>query len=211
MIKKYVLNNIRLKVLSIFLAILFWFAVSYTGDTKMTLTAPVNLSNLPAHQIIKQIDPDQVLLSISGPVSIIKNLRAKDIHIKLDLTDIKAGKNTLNLLKDNVLLPKGIKIENIKPDTINVETDVLVEKRLKVSVKLDKKWSGIYKIKSWSPQYLTVEGAKESLQAKDVIETKIVDGNFINDEEEVYVEVDTKGMFISKIKPDIVKVILKRL
>ncbi|MCX7965666.1 MAG: CdaR family protein [Syntrophorhabdaceae bacterium] len=209
--KKYILNNLKLKVLSVFLAVLFWFAVSYTGDTKMTLSVPVHLNNLPVKQIVKYVDPDQVLLSISGPVSIIKNLRVKDINVKLDLSDIKEGKNTLNLLKENILLPNGVKLETIKPDFINVETDVLVEKKLKVSVRLDNKWSGIYKVKSWFPQSVIVEGARESLQAKDTIETQTVDGNFLGDEEEVYVGVDTKGMIIRKIKPEIIKVILKRI
>lgn len=210
-LKKYILNNLKLKILSVFLAVLFWFAVSYTGDTKITISAPVNLINIPQHHIVKGIDPDRVLLSISGPVSIMKNLRAKDINIKLDLTDIKKGKNALNLLKENVSLPNGVKLEDIKPDFINVDTDILMEKRLKVIVKLDKKWSGIYRIKSFYPQYVTIEGAKESLQGKDVLETHLIDGNFLNDEEEVYVELDTKDMFIKNIRPDKIKVILKRI
>jgi len=211
LLKKYMLNNLKLKLLSLFLAVLLWFAISYTGTTKMTLSIPVNLANPPENQIIKNIDPDQVLLSINGPVSIIKNLRAKDISVKLDLKNIKEGKNTLNLLKDNVQLPGGIKLEHIKPDYIHVDTDTLIEKRLKVVVKLDKKWSGIYKIKSWYPQYVHVEGAKESLTTRDNIETITVDGNFLEDEEEVYIGLDTKGLFIKKIKPETIKVVIKRL
>jgi len=211
LLKRYLLNNIKFKLLSVFLAVLFWFAVSYTGTTKMTLSIPVSLINLPENQIIKNIDPDQVLLSINGPVSIIKNLRAKDISVTLDLKNLKEGKNTLSLLKDNVLLPGGIKLEHIKPDYIHVDTDSLIEKRLKVVVRLDKKWSGIYRIKSWYPHYVNAEGAKESLNMKDHIETISVDGNFLEDEEEVYVGLNTKGLFIKKIKPEIIKVVLKRL
>jgi len=207
----YIIRDIRLKILSIILAILFWFAVSYTGDTKMTISVPVTLNNLARQYIIKNTDPDSVLLSISGPVSIMKNLRARDIKIVIDLSEIKEGRYTLNLSRENVILPNGLKAEDIKPDYINLEIDGVIEKRLKTVARLDKKWSDIYKIKSLYPQYVTVEGSRESLKDKDTIETNVIDGNFLGDEEEVDIGLDTKGITLKRIRPETVRVILKRM
>jgi len=207
----YIIRDIRLKILSIILAILFWFAVSYTGDTKMTISVPVTLNNLARQYIIKNTDPDSVLLSISGPVSIMKNLRARDIKIVIDLSEIKEGRYTLNLSRENVILPNGLKAEDIKPDYINLEIDGVIEKRLKTVARLDKKWSDIYKIKSWYPQYVTVEGSRESLKDKDTIETNVIDGNFLGDEEEVDIGLDTRGITLKRIRPETVRVILKRM
>jgi len=207
----YIIRDIRLKILSIILAILFWFAVSYTGDTKMTISVPVTLNNLARQYIIKNTDPDSVLLSISGPVSIMKNLRARDIKIVIDLSEIKEGRYTLNLSRENVILPNGLKAEDIKPDYINLEIDGVIEKRLKTVARLDKKWSDIYKIKSLYPQYVTVEGSRESLKDKDTIETNVIDGNFLGDEEEVDIGLDTRGITLKRIRPETVRVILKRM
>ncbi|MCX8111526.1 MAG: CdaR family protein [Syntrophorhabdaceae bacterium] len=207
----YITKDIKLKILSVILAVLFWFAVSYTGDTKMNISIPISLINLAKQYIVKNIDPDSVLLSISGPVSIMKNLRARDIKIVIDLSEAKEGRHTINLSRENIILPNGIKPEDMKPDYITLEIDDIIEKRLKTVVRLDKKWSGIYKVKSWSPQYITIEGSRESLKDRDTIETNIIDSNFLSDEEEVDVGLDTRGLIIKKIRPEIVRVILKRI
>lgn len=207
----YIIKDLKLKILSVILAVLFWFAVSYTGDTKMTISIPISLNNLARQYIVKSIDPESVLLSISGPVSIMKNLRARDIKIVIDLSDVKEGVHTINLFRENIILPNGIKAEDIKPDYINLEIDSIIEKRLKTVVKLDKKWSEIYKIKSWAPHYITVEGSKGSLMERDTIETNVIDSNFLGDEEEVDIGLDTRGIIVKRIRPETVRVILKRM
>jgi len=208
---KYLLKDIRLKLLALILAILFWFAVSYTGDTKMTVSIPVTFENVAKQYIVKNIEPDHVLLSISGPVSVMKGMRLRDIKIILNLGSIKEGRYVLNISRDNINLPHGIKVETIKPDYINVDVDGVIEKRMKPIVKLDKKWVGIYRIKSWSPQYVLVEGSKESLRNRETIETQIIDSNFLHEVEEIDVGFDTKGMIVRRIRPDTIRVILKRM
>ncbi|MBP8626951.1 MAG: hypothetical protein KBI10_09725 [Syntrophorhabdales bacterium] len=208
---KYLLKDIRLKLLALILAILFWFAVSYTGDTKMTVSIPVTFENVAKQYIVKNIEPDHVLLSISGPVSVMKGMRLRDIKIILNLGSIKEGRYVLNISRDNINLPHGIKVETIKPDYINVDVDGVIEKRMKPIVKLDKKWVEIYRIKSWSPQYVLVEGSKESLRNRETIETQIIDSNFLHEVEEIDVGFDTKGMIVRRIRPDTIRVILKRM
>lgn len=208
---KYLLKDIRLKLLALILAILFWFAVSYTGDTKMTVSIPVTFENVAKQYIVKNIEPDHVLLSISGPVSVMKGMRLRDIKIILNLGSIKEGRYVLNISRDNINLPHGIKVETIKPDYINVDVDGVIEKRMKPIVKLDKKWVGIYRIKSWSPQYVLVEGSKESLRNRETIETQIIDSNFLHEVEEIDVGFDVKGMIVRRIRPDTIRVILKRM
>lgn len=208
---KYLLKDIRLKLLALILAILFWFAVSYTGDTKMTVSIPVTFENVAKQYIVKNIEPDHVLLSISGPVSVMKGMRLRDIKIILNLGSIKEGRYVLNISRDNINLPHGIKVETIKPDYINVDVDGVIEKRMKPIVKLDKKWVEIYRIKSWSPQYVLVEGSKESLRNRETIETQIIDSNFLHEVEEIDVGFDVKGMIVRRIRPDTIRVILKRM
>lgn len=209
-LKKYILKNLKLKIISLILAVMCWFAVSYIGDTQIKVSVPVSLDNLGKEYIIKKTDSDNVLVAINGPVSVIKNLRAKDIRIVIDLGDVRDGKHTFNIQKENVLIPKNIKIEEIKPDYIMIEIDRVIEKKLKTIVRLDNKWASMYKVKSWTPQYVIAEGAKETLENKNSIETKMIDGAFLSDEEEIDIALDTKNIIVRKIKPDTIKVILKR-
>ncbi|MDD5243147.1 MAG: CdaR family protein [Syntrophorhabdaceae bacterium] len=210
LLRKYVLNDMKLKLLSLVLAVLLWFAVSYIGESKMSVSVPISTGNPGETYMVTAMDTEDVLVTINGPVSALKNMKARDIKVHIDLSDLKAGKHTFSLLKGDIQLPKGVQAEQVKPDSISIEIEPVIEKRLRTIVKLDKKWTGQYMIKSWSPTYVIAEGAKNSLADKAVIETQTVDGNFLEDEEEVLVGLNPKNMIVKRLRPNVVRVVLKR-
>ena len=192
------------------LALMLWFAVSYMGESRMSLSVSVSAENLDRDWLVSKMDPDEVLVTVNGPVSILKGIRARDVKIPLDLANVKEGRQVYNLQRDNVFVPKGIKVEEVKPDYVVIETDSIMEKRLKTVVKLDKKWMGMYVVKSWTPRYVFVEGSRGDLKGIDSIATLPVDGNFLSEEEEVNVGLDIKDIVARKLIPDNIRVILRR-
>lgn len=211
LLRKYVLNDMKLKLLSLVLAVLLWFAVSYIGESKMSVSVPVSTGKPEEAYIMTAMDTEDVLVTINGPVSALKNMKARDIKVHLDLSDLKEGKHTFSLLKGDIRVPKGVQVEQVKPDSVSVEIEPVIEKRLKTVVKLDKKWAGKYMVKSWSPVYVIAEGAKNSLEDKTFIETQPVDGNFLEDEEQTLVALNPKDMIVKRLKPNVIRVVLKRL
>ena len=209
-IRDYIVKDFKLKALSLVLAAMLWFAISYIGESKMTVSVPIMVSGLGKEYIMEKMDSDAVLVTISGPISILKNLRAHDVRLEVGLSGVKAGTHVFTLRRDNVTVPKGTRVEEVKPDYLTVEIDKAVEMRLKVVVKLDPKWTGIYGIKSWYPHYATVEGSEEALKGRTVVETIPVSGNLREKEEEVDVPLAVKGMQITKTKPETVRVRLRR-
>jgi len=209
-IRNYILKDYKLKALSLVLAAMLWVAISYIGESKMTVSVPVSMENLRKDFLLEKMDTDSVLVTIGGPISILKNLRARDIRVTVNLSGAKEGQQVFTLVKDNVTVPKGVKVEEIKPDYIAAEFDKAVEKRLKVVVKLDERWLGVYGVRSWYPQYVTVEGSEEELKARQTIETVPVSGDFKSREEEIDVPLSVKGIFARKIKPETVRVRLRR-
>jgi YbbR domain-containing protein len=208
--RKYILNDWKLKGLSLVLAVMLWFAISYVGESKLSVSVPVLPANLEKDFMIKSMDADDVLVMISGPVSALKNLRPKDVKVPLDVGELKNGRHIVNIRKTDISVPKGIEVEAIKPDYIIIEIERTLEKRLKTVVKLDNKWKALYSVKSWYPQYVTVEGPKVSIEKIESIETIPIDGNFMAVEEELDVALDTKGLFIRKLRPETVRVIIRR-
>jgi len=116
----------------------------------------------------------------------------------------------VNIEKSDIVVPKGVKVEAIKPDYVVIEIERTLEKRLKTVVKLDNKWKGLYSVKSWYPQYVTVEGSKASIENLEAIETVSIDGNFMASEEELDIALDTKGLLIRKLRPETIRVIIRR-
>lgn len=209
-IQKYIVKDFKLKALSLVLAAMLWFAVSHMGESKMGFSVKVGVDKLGKEFIVKKIENEEVLITVDGPVSILKGIRARDIRLTLNLSDVKDGRHVFTLQETDVQVPKGVKVEALKPDFFAIELDRIMEKKLRTIAILDKKWTGIYKIKSWSPQYALVEGSRESLGKIHSIETDPVDGNFTAYEEIIEVPLDVKDMLVRKVKPEIIKVVLRR-
>jgi hypothetical protein len=210
LISKYLFKNFKLKALSLVLASMLWLAVSYMGESRMNISVRVSADKLSRDFIVSKMDTDEVLVTLKGPVSILKDIRGRDVGVSLDLSNMKEGRYVYDLQKNNVRIPKGIQVEEVKPDYVVIEIDGTMEKRLKTVVKLEKKWADMYSIKSWSPRYVNAEGSGKALNNIDFIETVPVDGNFISGEETVDVPLDTKDLTVRRVKPDTIKVILRK-
>jgi YbbR domain-containing protein len=210
-VRRYITNDWKLKGLSLILAVVLWFAVSQVGESKMSVSVRILPENLGKDFMITNMDTDDVFVTMSGPVSILKNLRARDVRLSIDLTDVKGGRHAINIQKTDVAVPKGVQVEAVKPDNVVIDVERVMEKRLRTIVKLDKRWAGIYKVKSWYPQYITAEGSKESLEKLDSIDTVPVEGNFVADEEELDVALDTGGLSIRKLRPETIRVVVRRM
>jgi YbbR domain-containing protein len=208
--RRHIFNDFKLKILSLVLALMLWVAVAYMGESRMSIAVRVSAENLAKNLIVSKMDPDEVFVTLDGPISVLKGIRARDVRIALDVANLKEGRQVFNLYKDNVSRPEGLKVDAIKPEYVVIETDSLVEKRLKTVVKLDKKWTGLYVVKSWAPRYVTVEGSRDALKGRDSIATLPVDGSFMSEEEGVDVGLDMKDMAVRKIAPDNVRVTLRR-
>jgi YbbR domain-containing protein len=208
-IRTHILNDWKLKVLSLVLAAMLWFAVSYMAESRMGVPLQIGTVNLSKEYMIKRMDPTDIVVTVSGPGSILKNIGAKDIKLSVDMSGVKNGRYTYSLKKSNVQTPQGVQVEEIRPDYLIVEVDRSMEKSLRVVVNLEKQWMNVYGVKSWNPPVVTVYGSRESLEQREIIHTLPVGGLFKKEEEEAYVGLDARGMIIEKVTPDTVRVILK--
>ncbi|OPY69537.1 MAG: hypothetical protein A4E57_01119 [Syntrophorhabdaceae bacterium PtaU1.Bin034] len=209
-VKKYLLNEVRLKILAIALAGALWLSMTYVGESKIALSVPVSFNALHRNLLIRETDTKDVLITVNGPLSLLKSLSAKDVKVLFDLSRVREGRHIMTIQKGDIVVPTGVKIEDVKPDYIVVEIDKIVEKRLRTIVKLDKKWIGVYDVSSWHPRYVEAEGPKELLEKRDYVETLPVDGDFSRQQEVLDIPLNTKSLEVKKMRPEAVRVILRR-
>jgi YbbR domain-containing protein len=209
--RKYVLNEIRLKALAVILAVILWFSMTYVGDRKIAYSVPIAFESLSKNLSVREVDTRDVLVTLNGPLSVLKNLSPKDIKVPLDLSKTKEGRHTLSLKKGDVLVPSGVKTESLKPDYIVLEIDKIMEKQLRTVVKLDDKWTGVYRVASWSPRQVTVEGAEGLLDKRGPVETIPIDGDLKQNQEVLNVPLNIKAFLPGKVRPEMVTVVLKRI
>jgi len=209
-LRKYVLNRIRLKVMALVLAVMLWFSMTYVGESKMIFSVPISFEHLGKAMMVRDADTKDVLVTLNGPLSVLKNLTPRDISVALDLSRSNEGRQILMIRKADVFVPTSVKIESIRPDYVVVGIDKIVEKSLPTVVKLDRKWADIYQVASWYPKAVTVEGPKELLDRTNVVETLPVDGDFKRRQEILDVPLNTKPLEARRIKPETVRVSLRR-
>lgn len=210
-IKRFFVNDIRLKVLALMLALMLWFSMTYMGESKMGLMVPLSFYNLGKGYMVRDVDTREVMITVNGPVSILKNLKPGDLAVSLNLSRAREGRQIFTIRKGDVILPTGMKIEDTKPDYVVVEIDKTVEKSLRAVVKLDRKWAGVYEVASCRPAYVRVEGPKELLEQRVALETVAVNGDFTRQQEVLDVPLDTKSLEAIRVTPDSVHVVLRRV
>lgn len=206
--KKYILENWKLKLLSVALATTLWFVVFLIGETKKEISVPVSIANLSKGYVIMKTDIAKVDITLSGRVAVLKDIKESDVKVSLNLSNVQEGENIFNITKSNVQIPRGVQIGDIRPSSTKIDVDRIIEKKLKTVVRLDGRWMGEYEVKSWTPDYVTVEGPKRMWEKKTIIETVPVNDELKHAEETVTVSLDTEGLQADRIKPDTVKVVL---
>jgi hypothetical protein len=210
-IKRLLLREIRLKGLAIMLSLMLWVSTTYLGESKMGFLVPLSFEDLDKGMMIRDADTRDVMVTLDGPLSLLKNLKADDIKVSLNLARAKEGRQIFTIRKGDVIVPGGLKVEAARPDYVVVELDKLVEKRLPIVVKLDKRWATAYEVVSCRPAFAEVEGPRELLEKGTVLETLPVDGNFTRQQEVLDIPLNAKSLEARRVTPGSATVILRRI
>jgi diadenylate cyclase len=210
-LRRHVFNDFRLKVLALVLAVLLWFSRTYLGETKMTYLVPVTFENIGKQLMVRDTTMRDLTVTVNGSLSDLKNLRPRDMRIDVDLSRAKEGRQIFTIRKGDIVLPNGVKIEELKPDYVVVEIEKVLEKQLPTVVKLSGKWESIYRITSWYPRSVIVEASEDALSGKKSIETIPIDGDFRQQQEVLDVPLNIRSLTAKKVKPETVRVVLKRV
>lgn len=210
-VRGYLLNEIRLKALALALAVMLWVSMNYLGELKMGFSVPLTFGNVARGMTVRETDTKNVMVLVNGPLWVLKNLKAGDIRVSLNLSRAGEGRQVFTIRKGDVVAPTGVKVEDVKPDYVVVELDKVVEKRLRAVVELDKQWAGIYQVASWYPLYVDAEGPKELLEKRTTLETLPVSGAFKQQQEVRDVPFDTRALAGVRVTPESARVVLKRI
>ena len=121
-------------LISIILVTVVWFSFSKGLDTLITLEIPVEYTTRDPLMEIIDTSTNAVSLQLAGSGTLIKSIRPKQIHVRLDLDKAVAGRNTFSITKDNITLPPGIYLKKITPSVVEATLDTAINKKLPVQV-----------------------------------------------------------------------------
>jgi diadenylate cyclase len=121
-------------VLSVLLIVAVWSTFTRGVDTLITMDVPVEYLNRPQEMEILDTSVNAVRLEISGSGVLLKRIQPEQVSVKLDLRKGTPGANQFTVTPENVSLPPGVVLKDVKPPVVEVTLDMTVKKDLPVQV-----------------------------------------------------------------------------
>jgi YbbR domain-containing protein len=160
------LQNLPLKLVSLALATLLWFAIAGEKTSEMGLSVPVELKNFPTDLELTGDAVNAVEVRLRASPSIIQSLGPQEVSAHVDLSGVGEGEHIVNLTADSIRLPFGVKVVRINPSTLTVNLERTVQKMVPVRARLLGRPAPGYEVAevTTSPPEVRVTGPKSRIQ-----------------------------------------------
>jgi YbbR domain-containing protein len=123
------MKNLGLKLVSILLACVVWFAVSAPRRglvRERIVTASLNLVGVPPHLVITTDIPSNVSVRVRGPMSELRALASQSLEASADLSQINtAGEIEITIRPQHINVPEEIEVVSIQPNKIRFRIEQL--------------------------------------------------------------------------------------
>ena len=175
-LRRIFLDDWTMKLLALIITLALWFGVSGLREEITTPIENVNLRpRISNDLVITNPPPATVNLVVSGDRRKIDPIKTENLIVSLDLSDVSAGEQTIELTPQNVSveLPTGVKLEEIQPNKIAVKLEKAVEREITVRADTDGDLADKYEIYNIAvlPQKIRVRGAESIVRSLDSIST----------------------------------------
>ncbi len=121
--RKYIFNNLWLKLVSLFLAFLLWWAVSHDPTVEAVITAPLEFHHAPQSLDMSVEGATEVEVRVRGPERTVRRLSPADVQATVDLSGASVGERTFDLTAKQVHLPEGVEVVQIEPSQVRLDFD----------------------------------------------------------------------------------------
>ena len=113
-LRTHVFGHLRLKILSLLIALALWYAVAHDQPAEIALSVPIEFYNTPEHLEISSERIQRAEVRVQGPARILREMTNADIDAVIDLAGARVGEHTFDLtpkqirhLPHNVADPAG--------------------------------------------------------------------------------------------------------
>src|SRR3989338_4774748 len=175
---KWFTENLASKLISLLLAIGFWFYVVGEESIEITKTIPLEVRT-PSEKIsLVKSSTSFLEATFKMPRHLLSVISSEDIKANHDVASVqKAGDYTFNVSEKDFSLPSPeIRVTKIFPSSVTVTLDEVIVKKLPIRVDLVGEPAYGYRVDQGAveldPNAVLVEGPKAILEKMDAVETE---------------------------------------
>jgi YbbR domain-containing protein len=205
-IRRIFLENWPIKLASLILAVTLWIYVTSKGKTEMSLTAPLELRNIPQGMVVVGEVPGSIELRLQGQERALRDIASgKKVVGTVDLGRAREGGNLIHLSPDDIRKPSGVLVTHLDPFEIAVQLDRLGQKSLRLKPVVTGRPAPGYRVKSVSvsPLRVTLEGPAGIIGSFAVLQTQPVDVSKMRESATVEARIDFQGKPVKVLEQDI--------
>lgn len=108
--------------MSVGFAVLTWLLFSFSADTvSRTFQVPIEFRNLPPEWTLESDTVHTAVVTLSGSEPAFGRLDRGELVISFDLSQPDSGTNVLTITAENLTLPSGLELVQVRPSEIRVE------------------------------------------------------------------------------------------
>ncbi len=114
-------DNLAAKILSLAMAVIFWFTVTIEKETVKNFPVPVRIVNIPSGLALGVVPPRNIDVTVAGPAVLFLAHPLPRGPVTLDLQ--KTGKGTVEFsnLGSLVRVPAGVRVISVFPSRLGIE------------------------------------------------------------------------------------------
>lgn len=214
-VRKIVLENWGIKLVSLALAVILWFFVTSKGKMEISLTVPIELQNIPAGMAVVGDVVRYLEVRIQGQERLMRDITAgKRVVCVLDLGLTRPGENTLRISPDDIRRPSGVAVTHLSPYEIRVMLEPLLKKTVRLRPELHGNPASGYRIAevSVSPPHVTAEGPAGVMRPLALLRTMPIDVQGAKDDITVEPRIDTEGKPIKLLDKNVsIRITVKKV
>ena len=119
-LRRFVTENIPLKLLSLTLAVLLWVLVGGDVQTEIFLPIPVEFRNVP-QGVQFQVEPPRVEVRVRGLRHVVRQASEMDFSVPVDISALGGpGVKLVPLRPDSVEGPASLQIVDVTPAQLTI-------------------------------------------------------------------------------------------
>lgn len=134
--RSFLTENLGLKLLSLVLAMLVWFAIAGETASEMGLRVPLELQNVPRDFELSGDTVDAVEVRVRASAGIVHALNPGDVSAQIDLAGSVEGERIVHLTADSIRVPFGVKVVKVAPAMLTLRFERTLQKVVPVRPRL---------------------------------------------------------------------------